>query len=201
MQERAWLQPQAPIGKLKRTETEPADREDNMTEEETRRFTDLFEVHYSRIYNYIAYRVDSRHTAEDLASTVFERSWRHFRAFRPDKAPLEVWLIAIARNAVNDYYRERRRSRWFSLDVLKEKAEERKGPETIAIDVEEQDRLTLAVQALNAKERHIVALKFGAGLRNTEIARLTEMTESNVGVVLYRTMKKLKRTLEKLEHQ
>ncbi|MNJ03230.1 RNA polymerase sigma factor SigX [compost metagenome] len=53
------------------------------------------------------------------------------------------------------------------------------------------------MQALKTKERHIVALKFGAGLKNVEIAQLLDISESNVGVMLFRVMKKLKLELER----
>ncbi|MNF04875.1 RNA polymerase sigma factor SigX [compost metagenome] len=57
----------------------------------------------------------------------------------------------------------------------------------------------MALDALSAKERNIVALKFGADLKNTEIASLTGMSESNVGVILYRSMKKLKAEIGSVE--
>ncbi|MNI21296.1 RNA polymerase sigma factor SigX [compost metagenome] len=67
----------------------------------------------------------------------------------------------------------------------------------MAIDKESGDHLTKALQTLKTKERHIVALKFGAGLKNVEIAQLVNISESNVGVMLYRVMKKLKLELER----
>ncbi len=44
-----------------------------------------------------------------------------------------------------------------------------------------------------------MALKFGADLKNTEIASLTGISESNVGVILYRSMKKLKAEIGSVE--
>lgn len=57
----------------------------------------------------------------------------------------------------------------------------------------------MALDTLSAKERNIVALKFGADLKNTEIASLTGISESNVGVILYRSMKKLKAEIGSVE--
>lgn len=70
-------------------------------------FAAVFEAYYKRIFNYIAYRVSCRYTAEDLASQVFEKTLSKLPGYSPEKAPLEVWLFAIARNVVNDYYRMR----------------------------------------------------------------------------------------------
>ncbi len=49
-----------------------------------------------------------------------------------------------------------------------------------------------AVGALPAREREIVALKFHAGLRNTEIAGVLGVSESAAGTLLYRAMQKLR---------
>lgn len=61
------------------------------------------------------------------------------------------------------------------------------------------DRLQQALQALHTRERNMLALKFGAELKNTEISQLMGITEDNVGVILYRTMKKLRKTLGSVE--
>lgn len=83
-------------------------------------FAAVFEAYYKRIFNYIAYRVSCRYTAEDLASQVFEKTLSKLPGYSPEKAPLEVWLFAIARNVVNDYYRSQARQRFFSLDSIRE---------------------------------------------------------------------------------
>ena len=54
---------------------------------------------------------------------------------------------------------------------------------------------------LNERDRNIVSLKFGANLKNQEIAQILDITESNVGVILYRTMKKLKKKIEEEREQ
>lgn len=67
------------------------------------------------------------------------------------------------------------------------------------MDSERSDRLNRALDTLSAKERNIIALKFGADLKNTEIARVTGISESNVGVILYRSMRKLKSEIGSVE--
>lgn len=162
-------------------------------------FTEVFEAYYKRIFNYIAYRVDCRYTAEDLVSQVFEKTLSRLPGYSPEKAPLAVWLFAIARNVVNDYYRSRARQRFFSLDSLRELISGRKEPEALMLDSERSGRLQQALDTLSAKERNLIAMKYGADLKNTEIAQITGMTESNVGVILYRSMRKLKSELGSVE--
>lgn len=47
----------------------------------------------------------------------------------------------------------------------------------------------------------MVALKFGAELKNTEISELLGISEDNVGVQCYRIMKKLRKILESEESE
>lgn len=162
-------------------------------------FTTVFETFYKRIFNYIAYRVSSLHTAEDLTSLVFEKTLAKLATYSQEKAPLEVWLFAIARNVVNDHYRSLKRRSFFSLDAVKELVSTRKEPESLILQGERNSKLNDALNTLSSRERNIVALKFGANLKNTEIAQLTGITEGNIGIILYRTMKKLKTEIGSVE--
>ncbi|MBE9916879.1 sigma-70 family RNA polymerase sigma factor [Paenibacillus donghaensis] len=164
-------------------------------------FTLIFQKYYKRIYNYINYRVNCHFTSEDLTSQVFEKTMNKIDTYSPDKSPFEVWLFAIARNVVNDYFRSQQRRRFFSLDGFKELVSGRKGPESLAIQGEVNDRLQQALETLSARERNLIALKFGAELKNTEISELLDITVDNVGIILYRTLKKLRKTLGSVEFE
>lgn len=108
-------------------------------------------------------------------------------------------MFAIARNVVNDHYRSLKRRSFFSLDAVKELVSSRKDPESMILQGERNGKLIKALNTLNSRERNIVALKFGANLKNIEIAQVTGITESNIGVILYRTMKKLKTEIGSVE--
>ncbi|CCQ96235.1 RNA polymerase, sigma-24 subunit, ECF subfamily [[Clostridium] ultunense Esp] len=180
------------VGTLDKNET----REDLY---EKKDFTYIFKSYYKRVYNYIYYRVNCHHTAEDLVSQVFEKVMFKIDTYSKDKSPFEVWLFAIARNAINDYFRSSKKYRFLSIDTIKELVSKKKTPEDIVETSETNDELLKALKTLDVREQNIVALKFGAELKNVEIAEILGLTESNVGVVLYRTMKKLKKELERGE--
>ncbi|MDD2447728.1 MAG: sigma-70 family RNA polymerase sigma factor [Tissierellia bacterium] len=162
-------------------------------------FIYIFETYYKRIYNYIYYRINSHHWAEDLTSQIFERVMTRIDTYNKEKAPFEVWLFGIAKNVVNDYFRELKKDKVFSIDSIKELVSGKKSPEDIIEIKETNGELLRALKTLNMRERNIIALKFGANIKNIEIAEILNLTESNVGVILYRTMKKLKKELEKEE--
>ena len=160
-------------------------------------FTYIFETYYKRIYNYIYYRINCNEEAEDLASEIFEKAMIKINTYSEDKSPFEVWLFAIARNVINDYFRRLKKHKVFSMEKLKKLISTEKNPEDVFVKSETNDELLKALNILNTKERNIVAFKFGANLKNKEISEIMGITESNVGVILYRTMKKLKKELER----
>lgn len=164
-------------------------------------FTYIFESYYKRVYNYIYYQVNSHYTTEDLTSQVFEKIMLKINTYSEKKSPFEVWVFAIARNVVNDYFRSIKKHKLFSIEVIKEFVSKEKGPEEIVLTSETNNELTKALNILNARERNIVALKFGANFKNNKIAEILDITESNVGVILYRSMKKLKKKIERDSHE
>ncbi|WP_326828354.1 ECF subfamily RNA polymerase sigma factor, BldN family [Tissierella pigra] len=163
-------------------------------------FTSIFEAYYKRVYNYIYYRVRCYYTAEDLTSQVFEKIMLKIDTYSEKKSPFEVWLFAIARNTVNDYFRSSQKHTFISIDTIKELISRKKNPEDMVAISETNEELFKALTILNKKERNIIELKFGAELKNKEIAEILNITEGNVGIILYRTMKKLNKELKKEEN-
>lgn len=158
---------------------------------------DIFDRFYKPVYNYIRYRIDDPHEAEDIACQVFEQVMRKIDSYDPDRAPFEVWIFAIARNAVNDFHRRRKFRSWFSLEKAAAVVSCQPGPEEKVVRKEEIAKLLNALNALGARERDIIAMKFAGGLRNRDIAELTGQTAGNVGVILYRSLHRLRELLER----
>jgi RNA polymerase sigma factor (sigma-70 family) len=57
-------------------------------------------------------------------------------------------------------------------------------------------RLSTLLSQLSVREREVIAFKYGAGLNNREIANLTWLSASNVGIILYRVVEKLRAEME-----
>jgi RNA polymerase sigma-70 factor (ECF subfamily) len=160
-------------------------------------FVAIYDHYFPRVYNYVRYRVREADTADDITSEVFERAWVNMGRYRSERAPFAVWLFAIARNAVNDHLRAVSRRRWIPLQILGGLPSGEPQPEQVAIHNETHARLLAAVSGLSDRERDLIALKFAAGLTNRQIAELTGLGESNVGVILYRSMQQLRAELGK----
>lgn len=159
--------------------------------------TEIFKLYYKRVYNYTYYRVNSQETAEDLTSQIFEKIMINFNTYKKQKSKFEVWMFSIARNNINDYFRKQKRHKIISIDSIFDLESSDKGPEDLIINKERNSKLMNALNILDVKERNIIAYKFGADLKNTEIAEILNISESNVGVKLHRIMKKLKSEMEK----
>lgn len=158
-------------------------------------FADIYDYYFPRIYNYIRYRVGDAETTDDITAEVFERALAKIESYRPERNPFANWLFAIARNAVRDHLRSKKRRTLVSMDLLSDHASEDPLPEEIAIRNETQNLLRAALTCLGEREMEIIALKFGAGLTNRAISELIKMSESNVGVTLYRAVRRLRSEL------
>ena len=68
-------------------------------------------------------------------------------------------------------------------------------PDEFVLTEENNSYLIKSLKRLNEKERSIVSFKYGAGLKNVEISKLMGLSESNINIILYRSLKKLKKFL------
>lgn len=159
-------------------------------------FASVYDYYWPRLYKYMRYRVGDAHEAEELTSQVFERVLVKIDSYRPERGAFGGWLFAIAHNTVVDYRRRLNRHRRVSLEMLGEMACTGGGPEETVIIDENRERLLVALAGLVDAERNLIALKFSAGLSNRVIAEICGLTPSNVAVILYRAVRRLRVKLE-----
>jgi RNA polymerase sigma-70 factor (ECF subfamily) len=158
-------------------------------------FTALYNHYFPRVYNYVIYRVGDSETAYDLTAQIFERVLMNIDRYRPDRASFRTWLFTIARNTMSNYFSRQRQRRRIPFEVLGRHSSEGPQPEEYVIRNETYAELLAAVARLSQRERDLIALKFAAGLTNRAIAKLTGLSESNVGVILFRAIRKLRAEL------
>src|SRR5689334_22977521 len=83
-------------------------------------FGAIYDDEVWNVYGFFAYRVPSVADAEDLTQRTFERALRAWSRFDPDRAPVRVWLLTIARNLLIDHYRADVWGRQQALDEVPE---------------------------------------------------------------------------------
>ena len=156
-------------------------------------FAMLYEQFMPKIFRYIDYRVGDIRTAEDITSHVFEKALAGFHSFSPGKASFFTWLMSITKNTLIDYFRANKKGH---QSVPLEKASEiptnNPSPEEELQRKEEQQRLRVCMAGLSIQEQEIISLKFGAEMNNRQIAGILYISESNVGTILYRAVRKLR---------
>ena len=158
-------------------------------------FARLYDRAFPRIYSFLVYALADAAAADDAVGVVFEKALADFASFDPARGSAEAWLFGIARNAARDQYRARRRWAWLPFYLL----DARPGPDPKAEDVlaadESRRALVRALKTLDERERAVLALKFGAGMTNREIASREGLGDGHVGVIVHRAVKKLQSAL------
>lgn len=159
--------------------------------ESTAIFTKLYDEFMPKVYRYMGYKVNNRQLTEDLTSTVFEKALDNFEKYSSDKAAFSTWIFSIARNTLIDYYRTSGKRKTESLDESFDMVSGDDSPDQELEKKEERDYLMKCLSELPAEEQEIIRLKFAAEFTNRQIAKIVGLSESNVGVKLFRSLKKL----------
>ena len=157
-------------------------------------FETVYETELPRVYNFFRYRLGDDQAAEDLTAATFEKAWKHRQRYRNDLASFSTWLFTIARRIAADHFRKRRHT------VPLEEAAQLAAPQTLEEEAQERAefaQISALLARLAERERELVALKYGAGLTNRAIARISGLSESNVSTILHRLTRQLRAQLEK----
>jgi RNA polymerase sigma factor (sigma-70 family) len=155
-------------------------------------FAELYTEFLPRVFRYISYRIADEPTTEDLTSLVFEKALAKFNSYRPDKASFSTWIFTIARNTLTDYYRTGHKEQTVGLEEAVGVAAPDPSPEEESECAEDRQILNSCLAQLSRGEQEIISLKFGAEMTNRQIARTLSLTESNVGIIIYRAVRKLR---------
>jgi RNA polymerase sigma-70 factor (ECF subfamily) len=152
-----------------------------------RRFDELYEANFERVYAYVARRVRDRDDARDVTADVFHRALKHLGRFEWRGVPFAAWLLRIAAHVIVD--RAERGAR--TLDVPP--------PEPVpAVELEDAERraeLFRHVDALPPDQRRVIVLRFAEGLPIRAIATDLGRSEGAVKQLQFRALVTLRARL------
>ena len=155
------------------------------------RFEDVYERHYSAVYNYVYRILLHRQNTEDVVSETFIKAMRAFGRYDEKKGTVLVWLCGIAHNCAVDFLRAQAVRASLSLDELTERGElpadapaEWGGAEAEAWDILRQLRLP---------ERELLTLRYWLGLSDREIGLQLGLTEKAVSARFHRVLEKCRK--------
>ena len=139
-------------------------------------FVRLYEENVSDVYGYLAYRLGSRAGAEASTQATFERAYREPVPLGNDSHQDRVRLLTIARAAAVDR----------GSTAERDRDDPGLGPDLVA-----------ALERLERVERAALALRYGARLEISEIARVLDLSEARARRALSRGLRRLRTELER----
>jgi RNA polymerase sigma-70 factor (ECF subfamily) len=153
-------------------------------------FGRLYERHRGRVYRFACSRLRNSYDAEDLTAEVFMRAWQAIERYQPSGAPFGAWLHRIASNAIVDQ-RRRRRGLVEDIDQHHDLAATGSVEELVA-GRDRMRRIGLAVQRLPARQRRVLALRFGHDMTHDAIAERMGRSPGAVKVLQHRAIARVR---------
>ena len=160
----------------------------------------IFEEYFEAIYKFIRPRVDYQVEAEDVVSNVFLKLVSAFRNQKLPNRSLRGWLFKVARNELNDRYKDNYTIQTLSFD---EATRIDNGMDSFDTELEiirkvDIDILRNAVQQLTPDQQDVIVLRYGQLLSLRETADLLGKSINAVKVLQYRAIQSLRRQLEQI---
>ncbi|RNI34335.1 sigma-70 family RNA polymerase sigma factor [Hanamia caeni] len=145
-------------------------------------------------YQNIIYKIcrlyrDNKEDQEDLFQEIVYQLWKSYPAFKRE-SKVSSWMYRIALNTAIAIYRKSK----ISVDYYQEFPEHLHLSDEKSIS-ENEERLFWALRKLNDSEKAVISL-YLEDFNYHEIAAITGLSESNVGVRLNRIKNKLKQILK-----
>ena len=156
-------------------------------QKDPRRFAELYEAHFERIYCYVARRVRDRATAEDITADVFHQALANLPRFEWRGAPFAAWLYKIASNAIID--RGKRAARESGSPAPEPAAD---ADEPAIEDSERRAQLYRLVRELPEDQRKVVVRRFAEQRSIREIANELGRSEGAVKQLQFRALAALR---------
>jgi RNA polymerase sigma-70 factor, ECF subfamily len=153
---------------------------------DARRFGDLYELHFERVYAYVSRRLGNRDAAQDVTSEVFHHALASLKSFEWRGAPFGAWLMRIAANAIADRWRRNARER--NDAPMLDPADDALDPEKIEL----RAQLFRLVRELPAEQRRVIEMRFGEEKSIREIALALGRTEGAVKQLQFRGIQALR---------
>ena len=159
-------------------------------QQDPRRFAELYELHFERVYAYIVRRVRERSATEELTSHVFHQALLNIGKFKWRGAPFAAWLFRIAANSIADraqrLLRENPRESAAPPDV------ECNSPETDLEQIETVAQIYRLVDQLPWDQRYVIRLRFAEEKSIREISQKLSRSEGAIKQLQFRALQNLR---------
>ncbi|NIM95818.1 MAG: sigma-70 family RNA polymerase sigma factor [Anaerolineales bacterium] len=148
-------------------------------------FEELYESHSADVYRFAFWLSGDRYDAEDITSETFIRAWTRNTTIRTET--LKAYLFTIARNLYLEQRRKGKRRVAFEDVHTDHNAE----PDKLVESRFELARVKNIIQDLPEVDRAAFIMRVQHELPYTEIARVLNLSVTNVKVKVHRVRKKM----------
>jgi len=159
---------------------------------DTRAFGELVERYQAFVFTIVIRIVKVREEAEEVAQDSFIKAFQSLASYRGE-SKFSSWLYSIAYRKALDALRKNKKNS--SLELIEEITEgDCSVIENALSYIEDQERSNVikkCILELPEKEAAIITLFYFEEQSIKEIAKVTQLTEDNIKVKLYRSRKKL----------
>ena len=156
----------------------------------------LYELYFDRIYRYIYIKTGDATEAEDLTEQVFLKMIESIGAFEWQGSTFASWLYRIAHNLIIDTRRRQARRPQVPLEPVSDSLpSEHDDPHRLAERSDLRDHLLESIGRLTDLQAQVIALKFGAGLSNLEVAIILDRTEGAIKALQHSALHNLQKLL------
>ncbi len=156
-------------------------------------FTQLYDMHFDRIYRYIYVKVHSQAAAEDLTQDVFIKAYEAINSYKWRDLPFTAWLFKIAHNRVIDHIRKISREKNVSL----EEADAISAGDPVYMTEQNYEvfQLKNALEQLPAAQKEVATLRFISELSIAEVALTLGKSEGTVKALQFNAVASLRKLL------
>jgi RNA polymerase sigma-70 factor (ECF subfamily) len=158
------------------------------SQRDSRRFAELYERYFNRVYAFALTRTGNRAAAEDVTAETFRRALQNLSKFEWRNVPLSAWLFRIAANAAADLFRQAPRQT--SLNDLPD--DQPQSWEAGLIEVEERAHLFALLKRLHKDQQRVVIMRFAQERSSREIAQAIGRSEAAVKALQFRALQNLR---------
>jgi RNA polymerase sigma-70 factor (ECF subfamily) len=158
------------------------------SQKDLRRFAELYERYFNRVYAFALTRTGNRTAAEDVSAETFRRALQNLSKFEWRDVPFSAWLFRIAANVAADFSRQT--AHQSPLDDLPD--EQTPSWETDMTEIEERARLFALLKRLQKDQQRVVIMRFAQERSSREIAQAIGRSEAAVKALQFRALQNLR---------
>ena len=145
------------------------------------------------LIRYVQMFVGNYESARDIVSDAFLKLCQQKQPL--DDVYIKPWLFKVCRNGAIDFCRKEKRVATSDMNVSQVIGNRETEPASKFEQTETLATVMKKIGALSNNQQEVLRLKFQSGFSYQEIADVTGLTKSNVGVLLHTALTKLRQQL------